>query len=126
MFSYSSLKVLIFLPQAKDLIITPATTLKEKPDPHNVVFGTVFTDHMLTIEWSSEAGWDKPHIKPFQNLSLHPSSSALHYAVEVSAQQRRLATWWLLTVGLTYLPLLQQLLGSVVLVVFTQGSNKCL
>ncbi|XP_028388500.2 branched-chain-amino-acid aminotransferase, cytosolic isoform X1 [Phyllostomus discolor] len=69
--------------KAKDLIITPATTLKEKPDPDNVVFGTVFTDHMLTIEWSSESGWEKPHIKPFQNLSLHPGSSALHYAVEL-------------------------------------------
>uniref|UniRef100_A0A8D2CU85 Branched-chain-amino-acid aminotransferase n=1 Tax=Sciurus vulgaris TaxID=55149 RepID=A0A8D2CU85_SCIVU len=69
--------------KAKDLIITPATVLKEKPDPNNLVFGTVFTDHMLTVEWSSEFGWEKPHIKPFQNLSLHPGSSTLHYAVEV-------------------------------------------
>ncbi|ELK24708.1 Branched-chain-amino-acid aminotransferase, cytosolic [Myotis davidii] len=69
--------------KAKDLIITPATILKEKPDPNSVGFGTVFTDHMLTIEWSSEFGWEKPHIKPFQNLSLHPASSALHYAVEL-------------------------------------------
>ncbi|MBZ3884622.1 Branched-chain-amino-acid aminotransferase, cytosolic [Sciurus carolinensis] len=75
--------VLIFIPQAKDLIITPATVLKEKPDPNNLVFGTVFTDHMLTVEWSSEFGWEKPHIKPFQNLSLHPGSSTLHYAVEL-------------------------------------------
>ncbi|XP_016052875.1 PREDICTED: branched-chain-amino-acid aminotransferase, cytosolic isoform X2 [Miniopterus natalensis] len=83
MFNFSSLMVLFFLPQAKDLIITPATVLKEKPDPNNMVFGTVFTDHMLTIEWSSESGWEKPHIKPFQNLSLHPGSSVLHYAVEL-------------------------------------------
>ncbi|XP_063495677.1 branched-chain-amino-acid aminotransferase, cytosolic isoform X7 [Symphalangus syndactylus] len=69
--------------KAKDLIVTPATILKEKPDPNNLVFGTVFTDHMLTVEWSSEFGWEKPHIKPFQNLSLHPGSSALHYAVEL-------------------------------------------
>jgi branched-chain amino acid aminotransferase len=75
--------VFIFHPQAKDLIITPATVLKEKPDPGTLVFGATFTDHMLTVEWSSEAGWEKPHIKPFQNLSLHPGSSALHYAVEV-------------------------------------------
>lgn len=107
MFSCSSLMVPIFLPQAKDLIITPATTLKEKPDPNNVVFGTVFTDHMLTIEWSSEFGWEKPHIKPFQNLSLHPSSSALHYAVEVSAQQCRLVTRLFFPVDIKYLPLLQ-------------------
>ncbi|KAK2101813.1 hypothetical protein P7K49_019479 [Saguinus oedipus] len=68
---------------AKDLIVTPATILKEKPDPNNLVFGTVFTDHMLAVEWSSEFGWEKPQIKPLQNLSLHPGSSALHYAVEV-------------------------------------------
>uniref|UniRef100_A0A5G2R8W8 Branched-chain-amino-acid aminotransferase n=1 Tax=Sus scrofa TaxID=9823 RepID=A0A5G2R8W8_PIG len=69
--------------KAKDLIITPATVLKEKPDPDTLVFGTVFTDHMLTVEWSSESGWEKPHIKPLQNLSLHPGSSAFHYAVEL-------------------------------------------
>uniref|UniRef100_A0A4X1VCX1 Branched-chain-amino-acid aminotransferase n=1 Tax=Sus scrofa TaxID=9823 RepID=A0A4X1VCX1_PIG len=69
--------------KAKDLIITPATVLKEKPDPNTLVFGTVFTDHMLTVEWSSESGWEKPHIKPLQNLSLHPGSSAFHYAVEL-------------------------------------------
>ncbi|KAM9229083.1 branched-chain-amino-acid aminotransferase, cytosolic isoform 9-T9 [Dugong dugon] len=38
---------------------------------------------MLTVEWSSEFGWERPHIKPFQNLSLHPGSSVLHYAVEL-------------------------------------------
>uniref|UniRef100_A0A2K5CUE4 Branched-chain-amino-acid aminotransferase n=1 Tax=Aotus nancymaae TaxID=37293 RepID=A0A2K5CUE4_AOTNA len=69
--------------KAKDLIVTPATILKEKPDPNNLVFGSVFTDHMLAVEWSSEFGWEKPQIKPLQNLSLHPGSSALHYAVEV-------------------------------------------
>ncbi|XP_044534391.1 branched-chain-amino-acid aminotransferase, cytosolic [Gracilinanus agilis] len=69
--------------KAKDLIITPATILKEKPDPNNLVFGTVFTDHMLTVEWSLNFGWEKPQIKPLENLSLHPGSSALHYAVEL-------------------------------------------
>ncbi|KAM4901224.1 branched-chain-amino-acid aminotransferase, cytosolic isoform 6-T6 [Sylvia borin] len=37
---------------------------------------------MLTIEWSLASGWEKPCIKPLENLSLHPASSALHYAVE--------------------------------------------
>ena len=26
--------------------------------------------------------WDKPKIKPFQNLLLHPFNSSLHYAVQ--------------------------------------------
>ncbi|KFQ49690.1 Branched-chain-amino-acid aminotransferase, cytosolic, partial [Nestor notabilis] len=69
--------------QASDLIITPATTFKEKPDPSGLVFGTVFTDNMLTIEWSLASGWEKPYIKPLENLSLHPASSSLHYALEL-------------------------------------------
>lgn len=38
---------------------------------------------MLTINWSAGGGWEKPAIKPFQNLSLHPASSALHYSIEL-------------------------------------------
>ncbi|XP_042330441.1 branched-chain-amino-acid aminotransferase, mitochondrial isoform X2 [Sceloporus undulatus] len=38
---------------------------------------------MLTVEWSKEKGWGKPYIKPFQNISLHPASSALHYSVQL-------------------------------------------
>lgn len=92
MFSNFSFMVPFFLPQAKDLIITPATILKEKPDPSTLVFGTVFTDHMLTVEWSSEFGWEKPRIRPLQNLSLHPGSSAFHYAVEVSTWESMMVT----------------------------------
>nr|XP_044995413.1 branched-chain-amino-acid aminotransferase, cytosolic isoform X2 [Jaculus jaculus] len=69
--------------KAEDLVITPATVLKEKPDPDSLVFGTVFTDHMLEVQWSAESGWEKPHIKPFETLSLHPAASALHYAVQL-------------------------------------------
>ncbi|XP_048191125.1 branched-chain-amino-acid aminotransferase, cytosolic [Perognathus longimembris pacificus] len=38
---------------------------------------------MLTVEWCADSGWGKPHIRPFQNLSLHPASSALHYAIQL-------------------------------------------
>uniref|UniRef100_A0A8B9USQ1 Branched-chain-amino-acid aminotransferase n=2 Tax=Anatidae TaxID=8830 RepID=A0A8B9USQ1_9AVES len=72
--------------KASDLVIIPATTFKEKPDPNGLVFGTVFTDNMLTIEWSLASGWEKPFIKPLENLSLHPASSSLHYAIEPRGQ----------------------------------------
>ncbi|XP_048356207.1 branched-chain-amino-acid aminotransferase, cytosolic isoform X2 [Sphaerodactylus townsendi] len=68
--------------KAADLIINPAATFKEKPDPTGLVFGTVFSDNMLFIEWSLASGWEKPHIKPLENLSVHPAISAFHYAVE--------------------------------------------
>ncbi|XP_039617511.1 branched-chain-amino-acid aminotransferase, cytosolic isoform X1 [Polypterus senegalus] len=69
--------------KADDTVIELATVSKPKPDPSNLVFGTVFTDHMLTIEWSAKEGWKAPFIGPFENISIHPASSSLHYAVEL-------------------------------------------
>ncbi|XP_046879219.1 branched-chain-amino-acid aminotransferase, cytosolic-like [Hypomesus transpacificus] len=69
--------------KAADMVIELSQDQKAKPDLTNLVFGTVFTDHMLTIEWSSAEGWQKPHIKPFGNLPMHPACSALHYAVQL-------------------------------------------
>lgn len=70
-------------PQASDLEIDLAQTQKPKPDLTGLAFGTVFTDHMLVVEWNSQVGWQRPRIQPFGNLSIHPACSALHYAVQV-------------------------------------------
>ncbi|KAL1405854.1 branched-chain-amino-acid transaminase bat2 [Vanrija albida] len=53
---------------------------KPKPEAKSLVFGHEFTDHMLTIPWNKEKGWGAPEIKPYQNLSLDPSSTVFHYA----------------------------------------------
>jgi branched-chain amino acid aminotransferase len=36
---------------------------------------------MLTAEWEKGEGWRQPEIRPFENLSIPPSASVLHYAV---------------------------------------------
>ncbi|KAL2176264.1 aminotransferase [Thermothelomyces heterothallicus CBS 202.75] len=76
-------------PQTKLQDIDPAqlvlnTTPNPKPlkKPEDLVFGRNFTDHMLTIEWDQATGWQKPHITPYQNLSLDPASCVFHYAFE--------------------------------------------
>uniref|UniRef100_F7DES6 Branched-chain-amino-acid aminotransferase n=1 Tax=Xenopus tropicalis TaxID=8364 RepID=F7DES6_XENTR len=69
--------------KASDLQIELNKQPKEKTDVANLIFGKAFSDHMLTVEWSNDKGWGKPQIKPFQNLSLHPATSALHYSVEL-------------------------------------------
>uniref|UniRef100_A0A8B9JFQ5 branched-chain-amino-acid transaminase n=1 Tax=Astyanax mexicanus TaxID=7994 RepID=A0A8B9JFQ5_ASTMX len=69
------------------LSLCPSTHLSPKPDPSTLVFGKQFSDHMLTIYWSEKGGWEAPQIKPFQNLSIHPATSALHYSVQVSANK---------------------------------------
>ena len=48
----------------------------------NPGFGTHFTDHMLTIEWTPEDGWYAARITPYGPLSLDPATAVLHYAQE--------------------------------------------
>lgn len=76
----------IFPSQAADLRVELTSTLKTKDfsaKAVNIPFGTIFTDHMLTVEWDVAEGWQAPHIKPFGNLSIHPACSSLHYAIQV-------------------------------------------
>ncbi|KAM9746555.1 branched-chain-amino-acid aminotransferase, cytosolic-like isoform 3-T3 [Menidia menidia] len=69
--------------KAADLTVERNPACKPKPDPSTLLFGKQFSDHMLTISWSEQDGWEAPQIKPFQNLSLHPATSALHYSIEL-------------------------------------------
>jgi branched-chain amino acid aminotransferase len=45
-------------------------------------FGTFFTDHMLTAEWTPEWGWHDARITAYGPLSLDPATAVLHYAQE--------------------------------------------
>ena len=46
-------------------------------------FGKVFTDHMVTIEWSEGRGWHDATIGPRGPLTLDPAAAVLHYAQEI-------------------------------------------
>ncbi|MGV3554342.1 MAG: branched-chain amino acid aminotransferase [Croceibacterium sp.] len=46
-------------------------------------FGKVFTDHMVSIDWSEERGWHAATLGPRQPLSLDPACAVLHYAQEI-------------------------------------------
>ncbi|KAF8922338.1 branched-chain amino acid aminotransferase II [Mucidula mucida] len=59
---------------------TRNTSPAPPPPSKNLVFGHTFTDHMLTIPWSTISGWKEPQIEPYGPLHLMPSSTALHYA----------------------------------------------
>ncbi|KAI1638196.1 branched-chain amino acid aminotransferase [Biscogniauxia mediterranea] len=64
------------------LSIKKTETPKTLVDPAKLVFGREFTDHMLTVEWTSNDGWLAPSIVPYQNLSLDPATCVFHYAFE--------------------------------------------
>jgi branched-chain amino acid aminotransferase len=46
-------------------------------------FGTVFTDHMASIEFEAGRGWHSAGIVPRAPLSLDPACAVLHYAQEI-------------------------------------------
>jgi branched-chain amino acid aminotransferase len=46
-------------------------------------FGRMFTDHMITIDWSQERGWHGAALVPYGPISLDPATQALHYAQEI-------------------------------------------
>lgn len=45
-------------------------------------FGTHFTDHMFTVEWTPDKGWYDARITPYGPLTLDPATAVLHYAQE--------------------------------------------
>src|SRR4051795_3372535 len=46
-------------------------------------FGTHFTDHMFTVEWTPDAGWHAARVTPYGPLTLDPATAVLHYAQEI-------------------------------------------
>ncbi len=46
-------------------------------------FGKVFSDHMVSIDWSEGEGWHSATLGPREPLTLDPACAVLHYAQEI-------------------------------------------
>ena len=46
-------------------------------------FGKIFSDHMVTIEWTEGQGWHSATLGPREPISLDPAAAVLHYAQEI-------------------------------------------
>ena len=57
-----------------------ATRAEALADPG---FGKLFSDHMVTIEWSDARGWHDAMLGPRGPLTLDPAAAVLHYAQEI-------------------------------------------
>jgi branched-chain amino acid aminotransferase len=62
-----------------ELSITRSKNLKTKPDAGNLGFGTIFTDHMLNMDYSPDGGWHTPRIEPYGSIEMNPATMFLHY-----------------------------------------------
>ena len=64
--------------------IEKTTCPKAKPTDETALgFGRIFTDHMAIIDWNAEEGWHDARIVPFENFSMHPAATCLHYGSEI-------------------------------------------
>ena len=66
-----------------DIKIVKTQNQKVKPEASVLGFGKYFSDHMAMITWTQEKGWHNARIVPFENLSIHPASTVLHYGAEI-------------------------------------------
>ena len=62
-----------------ELSITKSENLKSKPDDASLGFGTLFTDHMLNMDYSLDDGWHAARIEPYGSIKMDPSTMFLHY-----------------------------------------------
>ena len=62
-----------------ELSITKSQNLKSKPDDASLGFGTLFTDHMLNMDYSLDDGWHAARIEPYGSIEMDPATMFLHY-----------------------------------------------
>jgi branched-chain amino acid aminotransferase len=46
-------------------------------------FGKFFTDHMLSITWTTADGWHDARIEPYGPIAMDPATAVLHYGQEI-------------------------------------------
>ncbi|AKO91378.1 branched-chain amino acid aminotransferase [Priestia filamentosa] len=63
--------------------VTKTSQKKTKPNHSELGFGKFFTDHMFTMDYSTDKGWHSPRITPYAPLTLEPSSMVFHYGQAV-------------------------------------------
>ncbi len=69
----------VFPGGAMSIPVSQAADLKPLPDPSELTFGTLFTDHMFNMDYNPDKGWHNPRIEPYGPYSMEPSTMVLHY-----------------------------------------------
>jgi branched-chain amino acid aminotransferase len=67
--------------------LTPSQAARDEAEREVILadpgFGKHFTDHMVKIDWTVDAGWHDAEVVPYGPLMLDPSAAVLHYAQEI-------------------------------------------
>jgi branched-chain amino acid aminotransferase len=46
-------------------------------------FGKSFTDHMVTVRWTTESGWHDARVRPYGPLQIDPATQIFHYGQSI-------------------------------------------
>jgi branched-chain amino acid aminotransferase len=70
-------------------VVNPSISIQESPQSKldqinfdDIPFGRFFTDHMFVMDYK-DGSWQDARILPFDNLSMHPATSAIHYGQSI-------------------------------------------
>ena len=69
--------------KAATIEVTLSSNKKQKPNPNELSFGKVFTDHMFMMDYTEGVGWHEPRVIPYQPITLDPASMIFHYGQTV-------------------------------------------
>lgn len=75
------------MPEALKFEHIPTTSPTSDADRQAILaqggFGSAFTDHMVTIEWTQGRGWHDAQVRKREPFLIDPASAVLHYAQEI-------------------------------------------
>lgn len=61
-------------------VSTPNQKARARTDePAGPAYGNSFTAHMVTAAWKEGTGWERPRLRPFEEIPMHPAMVGLHY-----------------------------------------------
>ena len=63
--------------------VTKTKNPKSKPDPNNLPFGKLFTDHMFIMDYDEGKGWHDGRVVPYAPIALDPAAVVFHYGQEM-------------------------------------------
>ena len=66
------------------LRLSPPDRRRAKPaDEGKLGFGSIFTDHMVRIEYAKDRGWHDARVEPYGPIVLDPAAMVFHYGQEI-------------------------------------------
>lgn len=67
----------------RDPSVTFARKLKPVPPQEALTYGRYTTDHMLSMAWTAQSGWQNPELTPYRDIPLDPAACVLYYGFQV-------------------------------------------